>query len=69
MAEMGETAIILSSGWWKTRKKQNRYDKKAHGALVVSIRTKDVRHEVNLYAEVENLIRNVVEANAKITIQ
>jgi hypothetical protein len=54
LAERGILAVYPVTGWWKTRKKLERYDKKARYALVVSIRTPETG--VDLYNAIENLI-------------
>ena len=54
LAERGVLAIYPVAGWWKTRKKEGRYDKKARYALIISIRTPET--EVDLYNAIENLV-------------
>ncbi|MGZ8216744.1 S8 family peptidase [Methylomagnum sp.] len=54
LAERGVLAVYPVAGWWRTRKKLERYDKKARYALVVSIRTPET--DVDLYSIVENLV-------------
>jgi hypothetical protein len=54
LAARGALAVFPVTGWWKTRKKQERYDKAARYALIVSIRTPET--DVDLYNVVENLI-------------
>jgi hypothetical protein len=54
LAERGILAVYPVAGWWKNRKKLERYNKKARYALVVSIRTPET--DVDLYNIVENLI-------------
>lgn len=68
LASMGGIAIIPSSGWWKTRKSHMRYNDKARYSLVISIRTKDVQNDVNLYAEVENQIQNRMRVEANVIV-
>lgn len=68
LASMGGIAIIPEAGWWKTKKKSKRYNDKARYSLIVSIRTKDIHNEVNLYAEVENQIKNTVQLEGEITV-
>ncbi len=62
LAERGVLAVYPVAGWWKTRKKLERYDKKARYALVVSIRTPET--DVDLY----NVIENLVTVDTKISI-
>lgn len=54
LAERGILAIYPVAGWWKNRKKLERYDKKARYALIVSIHTEETK--VDLYDAIENLI-------------
>lgn len=67
LAAMSGIAIIPSAGWWKTRTTHKRYGKAARYSLVVSIRTKDLINKVDLYTEVQNLIRNEVSEKVEIT--
>ena len=54
LASRGVIAVYPTSGWWKTRPALERFGKAARYALVVSIRAPEV--DVDLYAEVENLL-------------
>lgn len=54
LAERGQIAVFPAMGWWRTRKRLERYDKKARYALIVSIAAPEV--ELDLYAEVVNQI-------------
>lgn len=54
LAERGVLAVYPVAGWWKTRKKLERYDKKARYALIISIHTP--KTAVDLYNIVENLV-------------
>jgi hypothetical protein len=58
LAARGALAVYPVTGWWKTRKKQERYDKTARYALIVSIRTPET--DVDLNNAVENLIATPV---------
>ena len=58
LAARGVLAVFPVTGWWKTRKKQERYDKTARYALIISIRTPET--DVDLYNVVENLIATAV---------
>ena len=60
LASRGVIAVYPTAGWWKTRQALERYDKDARYTLVVSIRAPEV--DVDLYAEVENLIAVKVDA-------
>ncbi len=59
LASRGAIAIYPAAGWWKTRKKLERFDQQARYSLVVSIRAPE--QNVDLYSAVENQIETVVE--------
>jgi hypothetical protein len=50
LAERGQIAVYPAMGWWRTRARLGRHDKKARYALVVSIRTPET--EISIYNEV-----------------
>lgn len=50
LAERGQIVVYPAMGWWRTRARLGRYDKKARYALVVSIRTPET--EISIYNEV-----------------
>ncbi len=50
LAERGQIAVYPAMGWWRTRARLERYDKKARYALVVSIETPET--EISIYNEV-----------------
>jgi hypothetical protein len=54
LAERGILAVYPVAGWWKTRKKLERYEKTARYALIVSIYTPET--DVDIYSVVENLV-------------
>jgi hypothetical protein len=54
LAERGILAVYPVTGWWKTRKKQECYNKTARYALIISIRTPET--DVDLYSVIENLV-------------
>ena len=54
LAERGILAVYPVAGWWKTSKKQERYNKTARYALIISIRTP--KTDVDLYSAIENLV-------------
>lgn len=58
LAGRGAIAVYPTSGWWKTRKRLERYDSPARYALVVSIRAPDV--DVDLYTPVSSQIEAAV---------
>jgi hypothetical protein len=59
LAERGALAVYPVTGWWKTRKKFMRYNKKARYALIVSIRTPITG--VDLYNAIEKLVSLPIE--------
>lgn len=59
LASRAAVAVFPVSGWWKTRPKLERYNRRADYALLVSIRAPEV--DVDLYTAVENRVRAVVE--------
>lgn len=54
LGERGVMAVYPVAGWWKNRKKLERYHKKARYALVISIRTPET--VVDLNSAIENLL-------------
>ena len=54
LASRGLIAVWPSTGWWKTRPAQQRYDESVRYALVISVRAAEV--DVDLYTEVANLV-------------
>jgi hypothetical protein len=58
LASRGTLAVYPALGWWKTRPRQERYDKAARYALIVSIRAPEV--DVDLYTAVANQIATSV---------
>lgn len=54
LAERGVLAVYPVAGWWKTRKKLERYDNIARYALVISIRTPET--DVDLYTVIEDIV-------------
>ncbi|UTV98797.1 S8 family peptidase [Marinomonas rhizomae] len=56
LAERGLLAVYPGIGWWRTRKKLERYNKRARYTLIVSIETPST--EIDLYTPVEAKIRN-----------
>lgn len=68
LAERGCLAIYPAMGWWRTRKKLERFNKKARYSLIVSIETP--KENIDLYTpiktEIEN--RNLLTVKNSITI-
>jgi len=54
LASRGVLAVFPTTGWWKTRPAQQRYDQPARYSLLVSIRAPEV--DVDLYVAVSNRI-------------
>ncbi len=54
LARRGVLAVFPVAGWWKNRKKLERYNNTAHYSLIVSIHAHEV--EVDLYTGVANQI-------------
>lgn len=50
LAERSQIAIYPATGWWRTRKRLERYDKFARYSLIVSIAVPEV--DVDLYSEI-----------------
>ncbi len=59
LATRDVVAVYPVSGWWKTRKRHQRYDMPARYALLVSIRAPDV--DVDLYGAVEQQLQVSVD--------
>jgi hypothetical protein len=53
-------AVFPTSGWWKTRDAQDRFDREARYALVVSIHAPDVPSNIDLYNSVEQALQSIV---------
>jgi len=52
-------AVYPKSGWYKTRKGEEKYDQKVRYSLIISIET--VSQDVDIYTPVENIILNKIE--------
>lgn len=50
LARRGHIAVHPTLGWWRTRKKEGRYDRTVHYSLIVSIYTP--RQEIDIYTPV-----------------
>jgi hypothetical protein len=55
LAERGQIAIYPANGWWRTRTSHERYNFKVRYALVITLAVPEV--DVDIYSEVENIIR------------
>lgn len=51
---MNAIAVYPVSGWWKSRKSDGRWNKKARYSLIVSIESPD--QTLDIYTEVSNAI-------------
>lgn len=58
LAESEYIAIYPVSGWWKTRKKLNSFEKKIRYALIVSI---NISNDIDIYSLIQNEIKNKIE--------
>lgn len=58
LASRGFLAVYPSTGWWRTRPAQERYNLPAHYSLIVSIRTEQT--EIDLYNAIANQIATSV---------
>ena len=63
LAERGQLAVYPAMGWWRTRTKLQKWDKKARYSLVISISVPET--DVDLYTEIVNKI----ETSAIITTE
>jgi hypothetical protein len=54
LAKRGLLAVYPVTGWWKSRKKLNGFNKKARYALIVSIKTPET--DIDLYTAIENIL-------------
>lgn len=57
LATKNKIAVFPVGGWWKTRKKLERYNKSVRYSLIVSIDAPNQDIDVDLYTPVENQIR------------
>ena len=61
LASMNKLAVFPVGGWWKTRKKLERYNQSVRYSLIVSIDAPNQNIDVDLYTPVQNLIGIDVE--------
>jgi hypothetical protein len=54
LANRSHIALYPTMGWWKTRPKEQRYDRQAHYSLVASITTPEV--ETDIYTPVSQMV-------------
>jgi len=54
LARRGRIAVVPVGGWWKERKKEERFNSSARYSLIISIISQD--NEALLYSEVKQLI-------------
>jgi len=59
LANRSQIAVYPTMGWWRTRPKEERYERTAHYSLIVSISTPD--QATDIYSPVTNLIGVPVE--------
>lgn len=68
LASRQHVAVYPVSGWWKTRQAQNRYERAARYALLVSIKMPGLPNDIDLYAAVQNEIATEVGVQATVPI-
>lgn len=61
LATKNKLAVFPIGGWWKTRKKLERYDNSVRYSLIVSIDSPNQDIDVDLYTPVQNQIRVEIE--------
>jgi hypothetical protein len=69
LIDMNKIAVVPVSGWWKFRKKDQKWRQRVRYSLVVSIVVPNVDLDVDIYSPVEQLINLAVEAQAKAAIE
>jgi len=57
LAERGQIAIYPAMGWWRTRTKLQKCNKKTRYSLVISIAVPEVYVDVDLYTDITNKIK------------
>ncbi|WP_319940452.1 S8 family peptidase [Xenorhabdus littoralis] len=67
LAERGILAVYPTTGWWRTRKKLEKYNKMARYTLIISIETDSA--DIDLYTPIQNEVdnRNTIPAEINIT--
>jgi hypothetical protein len=63
LASMDSIAIFPVTGWWRIRKKLEKYDSIARYSLLISIATPE--EEIDIYTPVLNMIRPTVEVTSR----
>jgi hypothetical protein len=66
LAERGSVVVFPAMGWWRTRKKLERFNKIARYSLIISIETPST--EVDLYTAIKTKIGNKVSIDNKQTV-
>jgi len=61
LATKNKIAVFPVGGWWKTRKKLERYNKSVRYSLIVSIDAPNQDIDVDLYTPIKNLIEVDIE--------
>ncbi|ABS10390.1 S8 family peptidase [Shewanella baltica] len=56
LAARGQIAIYPAMGWWRTRTKLQKWDKKARYSMIISIAVPEVDIDVDLYTDCSGLI-------------
>lgn len=68
LAERGALAIYPAMGWWRTRKKLERFNKSARYSLIISIETPETNIDLYTPVKVEVDSRVVVDSKIETTI-
>jgi hypothetical protein len=66
LAERGQIAVFPAIGWWRTRTKEERIDKKTRYALIVSIETENVG--VDIYSATKLAYETAIAAQTQTAI-
>ena len=64
LANRGHIAVYPANGWWRTRTKLERFNKRARYSLVISLETP--KTEVDLYTEIVNTIQTATMSTTEI---
>jgi len=68
LAERGQIAIYPAMGWWRTRTKLQKWDKKARYSLIISIAVPEVDIDVDLYTEIMSQIETPIDIATEILV-
>lgn len=65
LAESRYIAIYPVAGWWKTKKREKKFDEKIRFSLIISL---DVDSDIDIYTEIINQIENQANVETKVTL-